>query len=70
MAAILLTGVELFEQVVNSLSKDGPIWNLVKIAQGNLDKKFKIYTMLYMYITQWQGNITPRGKNFDCSMQV
>ena len=29
--------------------------NLVKIAQAVSEKKFKNYTILYMYIAQWQG---------------
>ena len=26
---------------------------------------FKNYTILYMYIAQWQGQITLKGQNFD-----
>ena len=32
MAAILFNGAEPFEQIGNTLSTDGPVWNLVKIA--------------------------------------
>ena len=32
MAAILFNGVEPFKQIVNTLSTEGPMWNLVKIA--------------------------------------
>ena len=31
MAAILFTGTEPFEQTVNILSTEGPMWNLVKL---------------------------------------
>ena len=32
MAAILPSGVELFEQIINILSTEGPMWNLVKLG--------------------------------------
>ena len=32
MAAILFNGVEPFEQIGNTLSTEGPMWNMVKIA--------------------------------------
>ena len=53
IAAILFNGVELFEQIVNILSTDDPMWNLVKIAHEILDKKalkITMYTISYMYI--------------------
>ena len=34
MAAILFDDVEPFEQIDKSLLTEGPVWNLVKIAQG------------------------------------
>ena len=34
MAAILFNGMEVFEQIVNILSLEGPMWNLVKIVCG------------------------------------
>ena len=52
----------------STLSTEGPMWNLVKIAQVVSEKKtFKYYTILYMcmYIVQGQGQITPRGQNFE-----
>ena len=56
MATILFNGAEPVEQIGNTLSTEGPMWNLVKIAQAVLEKKtFKNYTILYM-------NIEPRGK--------
>ena len=45
MAAILVSGVELFEQIDNIPSTEGPIWNLVKISPVILEKTtFKDYT--------------------------
>ena len=35
MAAILLNGAEPFEQIVSTLSAEGPMWNLVKVAQNS-----------------------------------
>ena len=32
MAAILFNGVKSFEQIINTLLTEGPIWNLVRIA--------------------------------------
>ena len=67
MAAILLDGTEPFEQIVNILLTECPMWNLVKIAHAVSEKEtFKNYTMLYMYIDLGQGQITPRGQNFHC----
>ena len=34
MAAILFNGAEPFKQILNTLSTEGPMWNLVKIAQA------------------------------------
>ena len=34
MVAILLDGVELFEQIGNTLLTEGPMRNLLKIAQA------------------------------------
>ena len=37
-------------------------------SSGVSEKKtFKKCTVLYMYIAQGQGQITPRGQNFDCN---
>ena len=61
MAAILFSDAEPFEQIINILSTEGPMWNLVKIVQAVSEKKtFKDFTILYMYITQGQGQITPK----------
>ena len=65
MAAVLLNDAEPFEQIVNTLSTEGPVWNLVKNAHAVSEKEtFKNYTILYMYIAQGQGQVIPRGQNF------
>ena len=58
MAATLFDDAEPLEQIVNTLSADGPMWNLVKSEQ----ETFKKYTVLYMYIAKGQGQITPEDK--------
>ena len=59
MAAILFSGAEPFEQIVNILTTEGPMWNLVKIVQAILEKKtLKDCTSLYMYIAKGQGQKT------------
>ena len=62
MVAILFNGVEPFEQIVQTPSAEGPMWNLVKIGHAVSEKKFKGYIILYMYIAQRQGKITPWDK--------
>ena len=53
MEAILFYGAEPFEQIVNTPSTEGPMWNLVKIGLAISEKKTsKDYTVLYMYIAQ------------------
>ena len=65
MAAILFNSAEPFEQTDNIPSTQSPMYNLMKIGQAVSEKKtFKDYTLLYMYIPQGQGQITPRG-HFD-----
>ena len=60
MAAILFSGTEPSEQIVNIIST-GPMRNLVKTVQAVSEKKaFKSYTILYMCIAQGQGQITPK----------
>ena len=39
MVAILFNGAEPLEQIVNILSIEGPMWNLVKIAQAVSEQK-------------------------------
>ena len=65
MAAIFFHSSEPFEQIGNILLTEGPMWNLVKIAQAVSEKTYKNYTTLYMYIVQGQQQITPRGQKFD-----
>ena len=66
MAAILFNGGKPFEQIGNTLLTEGPMLHLVEIGQAVSEKKtFKNYTILYMYIAQWQGEITLWGQNFD-----
>ena len=64
IAAILLNGTEPFEQIINILLTEGPMWtmwNLVKTVQTVPEMKtFKDFTILYMYIAQGQGQITPK----------
>ena len=63
MAAIMFNSTEPFEQIVNILSTEGPILNLVKTAQAALEKKiFKKSIILSMYIVQRQEQITPGDK--------
>ena len=49
MAAILFYGAEPFEQIGNTLLTEGPIWNLVKIAQFQRRRHLKI-TQFYTCI--------------------
>ena len=65
MAAILFNSAEPFEQNGKTLLTDGPMWNVVKLAQTVSEKTFKNYTILYMYIAQGQGQISLWGLNFD-----
>ena len=47
MAAILFNGAEPFDQIVNILSTEGPMWNLVYIVHAVSEKKtFKDFTIL------------------------
>ena len=67
MAAILLNGMEPFEQIFNTLSTKDPMWNLITIAQAISEENiYKNNTILYMYIAQGQEQITLRGQNFNC----
>ena len=71
MVAILFNGAEPFEKIGKTLSTEGFIWNLVKIAQVVSEKKtLKQYTILYMYIAQRQGQITLGRQNFDYNWNV
>ena len=70
MAAILFICAKPFEQIGNTLSTEGPMRNLVKIAQAVAKKTFKNHTILYAYIAQSQGQITLMGQNFDYNYNV
>ena len=60
ITAILFNGVKPFDQTVNILSTEGHMWNLMKNVQEVSEKKtFKNFTILYMYIAQEEGQITP-----------
>ena len=60
MAAILFSGAEPCEQIVNIPSTEGPMLNLKKISQAVSEKKmFKDFMILYLYIVQGQGQIPP-----------
>ena len=49
MAAILLNGAELFEQVIVNIPwTESHMWNLVKSDWAVSEKVFKDYTILYM----------------------
>ena len=49
---------ESFEQIVNILSTEDPLWSLVKTVQAVSEKKtFQYFTILYMYIAQGQITI-------------
>ena len=60
MAAKLSNCAEPLEQIVNILSTEGPIWNLVKTVEVVSEKTFKDFTILYMNIAQGQEQITPK----------
>ena len=54
MAAILFNGVEPFEQSVNIPSTEGPMWNLVKIGQVDIEKTFKDFKVLVLlFVALW-----------------
>ena len=56
MTTIWFSGVESLEQIVNILSTEGPIWNMVKKwSTGFREKEVKDYTILYMYTAQGKG---------------
>ena len=67
MATVLFNSAEPFEQIDNTPSTEGPMWNLVEIGQAVSEKKiFKDYTISYMYIAQGQGRKTA-GTKLDCN---
>ena len=71
MAAILFNGAEQFEQIVNTLSTESPMRNLVKIVQAISEKKtFKEqdgccgdrigFPIGSTQISQWFGRISQK----------
>ena len=65
MAAILISGAKPFEQIGKTLLTEGPMWNLVKIAQAVSEKKtFKNYT-IYTGIDPRARTEYLRGQNFN-----
>ena len=71
MAAVLFSDAEPFEQIVNTPSIKGMMWNLVKISQAISEKKrFIDYEILYMYVVQGQGQITTGDKFFIVTKRV
>ena len=62
---ILFNSAEPFEQTDNIPSNRK---RHVKSGENWSEKKtLKDYTILFMYIAQRQGQITPRGEQFDCN---
>ena len=57
MVAILFNGTE---QIVNILLTEVPMLDLVKIVQAFSEKTFKDFMVLYLYLAQGQGQITPK----------
>ena len=55
----------LSEQVCNTLSTEGPMWNLVKSAQAVLEKKIKDCTILYIHIALGQEHNNHPPPHFD-----
>ena len=65
MSAILFNDAEPLKQNDKIPSTKYTMWNLVKIGLAVSEKmsleKFKDYMILYMYIAQGQGQISPGG---------
>ena len=56
----MFSGVESVDQIVNILLAEGPMWNLMKIVSEVSEKKrFKDFSLLYVYTAQRQEQITP-----------
>ena len=47
--AILFNGVEPFEQIVNILLTEGPMWNLVKIVQTVSEVIFRCHDFIHVH---------------------
>ena len=66
-AAILFNDAEPFEQIVNIPSTEGPmfVYSGENWPVGLEKTTLKDVNVLYLYIAQGQGQITPRRQNFD-----
>ena len=63
MVDILFNDAEWYEQNNNIPGTESLMWNLVKNSEPVSEKKtIRDYDILYMYISQWQEQITPKGK--------
>ena len=63
IAAILFNGAEPFKQIVS-------IFSMSHVKSGeNCSSRFReeIKNYTFYYNAQGQGQITPRGQNFDCN---
>ena len=60
---------EQFEHIINTLTTEDPMWNLVKFAHDVSEKKTKIKNsaFLYMYIAQGAKADNLRRQKFDCN---
>ena len=63
MATILFDGSKPFEQIGNTLLIEGPMWNLVKIAQAVSETK-TLHNFIDVYIPGARAD-NHRGKKFD-----
>ena len=63
MLAILFNGAEPFEQIVNTLSTEGPMWNLLKIAQAVLKEIKKLHNFIHVYSPGAKAD-NPQGTKF------
>ena len=67
MAAILFNRTEPLKQNVNTLLTEGPMCNLVKIAQAVSEKTVKNFTIFMHVYSPWARVDNPRGQNFVCT---
>ena len=69
MAAILFNGAKLFEQIVNILSTEGSMWNLMKTVQAVSEKKtFKeFHNFIHVHSPGARAN---NPQNFDSRLKV
>ena len=70
MAAILFSGVEPFEQIVNNPLTEGPMWNMVKLVMWFQKRRHLKITQFYSCIQPRARADNPWGKKFDCNENV